>query len=244
VWTARATIDHVHAIKGSKSFSGIDFARPVRRPREVRSVIRDPGFQQVVGDLQKVGYKPLLGNLEESLHLFRHFPGTRVGLRRERNRLDALLGGPLTSTPMKGRGRLDQALDEFGGTPAWQPAGAGWCLMNPVRLAGGGTIRFSILLVQRDDGTLVGGRDLCAQASVMVTPAGRNARAVIKKFMPTILAAGYAGDIVAVRSAKTGQPAWVIGDFWRNRLGRGGLEAEKARLEELADRLRVPSRVR
>ncbi len=99
-------------------------------------------------------------------------------------------------------------------------------------LVGGGTIRFSILLMQRDDGTLVGGRELRPVGSVLVTPMGRDARAVIKRVTPTSLAAGYKGGLRRARSSKTGQPVWIFGDFWRDRLGPNGIEAERARLEQ------------
>jgi hypothetical protein len=195
---------------------------------------------RVAGELQAAGYRPLMDSLERSPHLWRHVPTTSRSLRVERERLEAILGAWRRDGASRHEedGGFRAAIREFTRSREWRPAGAGWFIPNPVKLTGGGTIVLGILLVQRDDGTLVGGRELHAVGSVTVCPKGRAPRAAIGRVTPTILAAGYRGGPQRARSTKTGRPAWLFGDFWKNRLGPGSIAAERKRLEDLAVALR------
>jgi hypothetical protein len=236
VWTARAKIEPILGKRRARAYASIDFVRAWPTATERRALARDPRFMALASGLQEAGYERLMDTLERSPHLHRHIAATSKAIKVERERLDAVLGEQSPTSggePLRLRG-FAAAIEEFGRGDDWRPAGAGWSLQSPPTLRDGTQVGMSILLVQRDDGTLVGGRELRAISSAMVYPKGRSGLARIRKLAPLLHAQGYAGGPHRARSTKTGRPSWLFGDFGKTRLGPGGIAEERLRLERLA----------
>jgi hypothetical protein len=239
VWTARAKIEPILGKRSTRAYASIDFVRARPTATEKRALARDPKFMALASSLQDADYEPLMTTLERSPHLHRRVAATSKAIRAERERLDGVLGGDPRAS---GRPRLRlrgfaAAIEEFDRGDEWRPAGAGWSLPRPPTLSDGTQVTLTILLVQRDDGTLVGGRDLRAISSVMLYPKGRSGLAQIQKLAPLLHERGYAGGPQRARSTKTGRPSWLFGDFGKARLGPGGIAEERLQLERLATAL-------
>ncbi len=240
-WTAIARIEVNDAGTGHArglAYFSLVRASPTRRERT--SLTRSPEFKRMLNDLEDAGFREV-GTLEPSDQLLKQFPATPRALRQEHMRVDKHLGGVERGRPVKAQSarRIAAARREFASARGWRSAGAGWSIR--AELADGSSATFAILLVQREDGTLVGRRELRAIACVLVWPPENWRTADIERYAPTIRAAGYKGGLQ--RMPRRGQrKTSVFGDFWKDRPGHGGIAAERRRLEALKAALQAASK--
>lgn len=233
IWTAIARIE-VNRTRGRQG-RGLAFFSLLQKPAptrgERRSLARSAEFHSVLNELEDAGYRRI-GDFDPSDQLLKQFPATHGALRKERLRLDAILGPTRAERLVKSSAAtgIAAARSEFASAPRWRSAGAGWSIR--AELADGCSAIFAVLLVQREDGTLIGRRELRAQACVLVWPPDDGCAVTVERYVPIVRSAGYSGGLQ--RMPRRGQRKRAFfADFWKDRLGAAQIGAELRRLEAL-----------
>lgn len=233
IWTAIARIE-VNRTRGRQG-RGLAFFNLLRKPAptrsERRSLARSAEFRRALNELEDAGYRRI-GGLDRSDQLLKQFPARHGALRKERVCLDTILGHARAERLAKSSAAtgIAAARTEFAAAPQWRSAGAGWSIR--AELADGCSAIFAILLVQREDGTLIARRELRAQACVLVWPPEDGGAVTVEWYAPLVRSAGYTGGLQ--RMPRRGQrKRAVFANFWKNRLGSGRIAVELRRLEAL-----------
>lgn len=223
-WRVRVEIE-VH--EGHKGFIRIHFD-PSSRHRT--TPVAERGFGDLAAELARCGYELRYEPRLPMTLFLRKLRATGPRLAAARREIEARFWPDARSTRRRlGKGAgVAAAIDQFMALRSWTPSTCGWS--RRLRLRDGTDAILAIYLVP--DTSVRGSHPV---SSVIIQPPTRAARQRTARLANVIRAAGYPGSVDLARPR--GQRPFLFGHFERGHLGRGGVAAERERLDELATAL-------
>jgi hypothetical protein len=224
-WILRAELEVPSA---GRAFVRLFWSSRSRRPASPEG---EPGFERLRSDLEGCGYELRAPGSPYWL-LLKRFRPTGSLLADVRREVEARFwpGEPTPPATKPSKGGIAGALHQFTRTPAWRPSSCGWSWR--FKLRDRTEVALVMLVVQGDRGSR-----LRPEPMVLLYPPQSAGRERLRRLGALCRGAGYEGKFETARP--TGRKPFLFAHYQKKPIRFDRVEAERARLDELARALRL-----